>query len=194
MNFILILVLGVALGVAVFYFLSRGKKEDSSSAQSFLMLQSQINDFAKNIDQKLDSKMGESTKILQHKFSESAKIIRDVTEKLTKLDETNKQVINFADQLQNLQDILKNPKQRGVLGEYYLETLLKNVLPPSNYKMQYAFANGEIVDAAVFVKEKIIPIDSKFSLENYNRLAEAKDPSEKERLEKLFVNDLKLRI
>ena len=79
MNFILILVLGVALGVAVFYFLSRGKKEESSFGQSFLMLQSQINEFAKNIDQKLDSKMGESTKILQHQFSESAKIIRDVT-------------------------------------------------------------------------------------------------------------------
>ena len=115
-------------------------------------------------------------------------------EKLARLEETNKQVLNFSDQLKSLQDILKNPKQRGVLGEYYLETLLKNVLPPSNYKMQYAFANGEIVDAVVFVKEKIIPVDSKFSLENYNRLAEAKDLSEKERLEKLFVNDLKLRI
>ena len=108
--------------------------------------------------------------------------------------ETNKQVISFADQLQNLQDILKNPKQRGILGEYYLETLLKNVLTPAQYKMQYAFGHGEIVDAVVFVKDKIIPIDSKFSLENYNRLIETKEHTEKERLEKLFVNDLKLRI
>jgi DNA recombination protein RmuC len=127
-------------------------------------------------------------------LGESNKLIADVTRGLTKLDETNKQVVSFADQLQNLQDILKNPKQRGILGEYYLETLLKNVLPPGQYQMQYAFANGEIVDAVVFVKDKIIPIDSKFSLENYNRLSETKDPSEKERLEKLFVNDLKLRI
>jgi len=102
--------------------------------------------------------------------------------------------VSFADQLQSLQDILKNPKQRGILGEYYLETLLKNVLPPGNYQMQYAFKNGEIVDAAVFVKDKVIPVDSKFSLENYNRLSEARDPSEKERLEKVFMNDLKLRI
>jgi DNA recombination protein RmuC len=131
---------------------------------------------------------------LQHQSSESFKIIRDITEKLTRLDETNKQVVSFADQLQNLQDILKNPKQRGILGEYYLETLLKNVLAPSQYQMQYGFKNGEIVDAAVFVKDKIIPIDSKFSLENYNRLIEARDPSEKDRLEKAFVNDLKLRI
>lgn len=120
--------------------------------------------------------------------------LQDITEKLTRLDETNKQVMSFTDQLQNLQDILKNPKQRGILGEYYLETLLKNVLAPSQYKMQYEFKNGEIVDAVVFVKDKIIPVDSKFSLENYNRLIDAKDPSEKDRLEKAFVNDLKLRI
>jgi DNA recombination protein RmuC len=93
-----------------------------------------------------------------------------------------------------LQDILKNPKHRGILGEYYLETLLKNVLAPGQYQMQYAFANGEIVDAAVFVKDKIIPVDSKFSLENYNKLAEEKNPAEKEKLEKAFVNDLKMRI
>ncbi|PIR57704.1 MAG: DNA recombination protein RmuC, partial [Parcubacteria group bacterium CG10_big_fil_rev_8_21_14_0_10_38_31] len=131
---------------------------------------------------------------IHRQFGESAKIIRDVTERLVKLDETNKQVVNFADQLKSLQDILKNPKQRGVLGEYYLETLLKNVLPPGNYQMQYPFKNGEIVDAVVFVKDKIIPIDSKFSLENYNRLVEARDPLEKERLEKVFMNDLKMRI
>jgi DNA recombination protein RmuC len=89
---------------------------------------------------------------------------------------------------------LKNPKQRGILGEYYLETLLKNVLAPSQYQMQYGFKNGEIVDCAVFVKDKIIPVDSKFSLENYNRMVETTDKTEKERLEKLFVNDLKLRI
>ncbi|MDO8594865.1 MAG: DNA recombination protein RmuC [bacterium] len=172
---------------------------------AFKLLFEQMGQQTRSLDQKLhqltetvDKKMGETTqqmeKTMRSQFSESSKLIKDVTEGLVKLDETNRQVVSFADQLQNLQDILKNPKQRGILGEYYLETLLKNVLPPSNYKMQYAFANGEIVDAAVFVKDKIIPVDSKFSLENYNRLAEAKDPSEKERLEKLFVNDLKLRI
>jgi DNA recombination protein RmuC len=133
-------------------------------------------------------------KTIQSQFGQSMKIITDVTERLTKLDETNRQVIGFTDQLQNLQDILKNPKQRGILGEYYLETLLKNVLAPGQYQMQYGFTNGEIVDAAVFVKDKIIPIDSKFSLENYNRMIETSDNSEKTRLEKLFVNDLKIRI
>lgn len=172
---------------------------------AFKLLFQQMSEQTRTLDSKLhkltetvDAKMGETTRqmgeTMHRQFSESSKLIKEVTEGLVKLDETNRQVVSFADQLQNLQDILKNPKQRGILGEYYLETLLKNVLPPSNYKMQYAFANGEIVDAAVFVKDKIIPIDSKFSLENYNRLAEAKDPSERDRLEKLFVGDLKMRI
>jgi DNA recombination protein RmuC len=67
-------------------------------------------------------------------------------------------------------------------------------MPPGTYQMQYPFPDGTIVDAAVFVKDKIIPIDSKFSLENYNRISETSDKSEKERLEKVFMNDLKLRI
>ncbi len=166
------------------------RRKDKTQDQSFLMLQNQINEITKT----LDAKLGESTKMLQSQFGQSAKIIANVTERLTKLDETNKQVVNFADQLKNLQDILKNPKQRGVLGEYYLETVLKNVLPPKNYQMQYSFKDGTIVDAVVFVKDKIIPIDSKFSLENYERILGALDDSEKERLEKTFKQDLKSRI
>jgi len=164
------------------------KPEDDT--QSMLMLQQQISQIA----QTLDVKLGESARAMQHQFSQSAGIIRDVTEKLTRLDETNKQVISFADQLKNLQDILKNPKQRGILGEYYLETVLKNVLPPGSYQMQYAFSDGVIVDAAVFVDKRVIPIDSKFSLENYNRILEARDPAEKKRYEAALVADLKVRI
>ena len=146
----------------------------------------------------ITSQMGEQSKLvnesLRSQFGESQKLIREVTRELTEVKETGRQVVSFADQLQSLQDILKNPKQRGVLGEYYLETLLKNVLAPGSYQMQYEFPDKTIVDAVVFVKDKIVPIDSKFSLENYNRLSEAKDPTERDRLEKVFVNDLKNRI
>lgn len=166
------------------------QKKMKESDQSLVLIQNQISE----LNRTLDTKVGESTRAIQQQFSESAKIIRDVTEKLTKLDETNRQVMGFTDQLQSLQDILKNPKQRGILGEYYLETLLKNVLPPGSYQMQYPFKDGTIVDAVVFVKEKIIPIDSKFSLENYNRLVEERDQVERDRLEKSFKTDLKNRI
>lgn len=180
----------VVAGFAAVFLWLRKKPEEKKDDQSMLMLQNQIAE----INKTLDNKLGDSNKLLVSQLSESAKIVRDVTEKLTKLDETNKQVIGFADQLKSLQDILKNPKQRGILGEYYLETVLKNVLPPAAYQLQYPFKNGEIVDAVIFVKDKIIPIDSKFSLENYNRIINESDPLERERLEKLFKTDLKNRI
>lgn len=167
-------------------------KQDNS--ESLDLLVKQIGELNRTVDYKL----GDFSKTVDSKLGDSAKqtfaAMRDITEQVTRLQETNKQVINFTDQLQQLQNILKNPKQRGVLGEYYLETLLKNVMPPGSYQMQYSFENGEIVDAIVRVRDKIIPIDSKFSLENYNRIAETEDKSEKDRLEKLFTNDLKNRI
>lgn len=184
----------IGFGVVIYLILKQSKKPLNDDNQGLRLLLDQMNELNRTVDRKLSETTKNMSDSMKTQFSESSKLIKDVTVGLTKLDETNKQVVSFADQLQNLQDILKNPKQRGVLGEYYLETLLKNVLPPGNYQMQYAFKNGEIVDAVVFVKDKIIPVDSKFSLENYNRLTEAKNPTEKERLEKLFVNDLKLRI
>ncbi len=207
-NILIFLVALLLVGnIALVFFALRKKKEpaDTSESNSMQLLLQQMNELSRTVDSKVgelnktvDAKMTESARgmsdTIHRQFGESAKLIKEVTQGLTKLDETNRQVVSFADQLQGLQDILKNPKQRGVLGEYYLETLLKNVLSPAQFQMQYAFANGEIVDAAVFVRDKIIPIDSKFSLENYNRMVETRDPAEKERLEKTFVNDLKLRI
>src|SRR5574343_1082043 len=175
MDINIILLVIIVLGMAFAIFLQLRKKEEVKKEDgTLLMLQQQINQIA----QAVDLKLSESNKNVQEQFKYSADIIRNVTEKLTKLDETNRQVVSFADQLKSLQDILKNPKQRGVLGEYYLETLLKNILPPGSYQMQYAFPDGDIVDAVVFVKDKIIPIDSKFSLENYNRMVEEKNPDD----------------
>jgi len=183
----------IAAGV-VFFVLRERKREPAQENQSLLLIQQQL----QNLTSALDAKLGEAGKEMREavrtQFSESAKIIRDVTERLTKLDETNRQVMGFADQLQSLQDILQNPKRRGVLGEYYLETVLKNVLPPSAFKLQFSFSDGLIVDAVILIQEKVIPIDSKFSLENYNRLVEERDPVERERLEKTFKGDLKNRI
>lgn len=146
------------------------------------------------MQKEIGDRMGETHQAVRQSFAASTGVVRDVTEKLTRMEETAKQVLDVTAQLQNLQDILKNPKQRGILGEYYLETLLRNVLPPDGYQMQYKFKDGEIVDAVVFIKDKIVPIDSKFSLENYNRLVEEQNTPERERLEKVFVNDIKNRV
>ena len=167
-NILLIVVLFIALvnAFAIFFIFLR-KKEDKgvdSSGIGLKLILEQMNELTRTVDSKIGESSKQVNESLRHQSGESNRIIRDITERLTRLDETNKQVVSFADQLQSLQDILKNPKQRGILGEYYLETLLKNVLPPASYQMQYPFKDGTIVDAVVFVKEKIIPIDSKFSL------------------------------
>lgn len=191
---IMFVILAFALGGGLAYFFFKQKQSGAGNDVGLKLILQQINELNRTVDAKIGESTRQMNDSVKSQLGESANLIREVTKGLTKLDETNRQVVSFADQLQNLQDILKNPKHRGILGEYYLETLLKNVLAPSQYQMQYAFSNGEIVDAVVFVKDKIIPIDSKFSLENYNRLSEATDPSEKDRLAKLFVSDLKTRI
>jgi DNA recombination protein RmuC len=203
MEIILIIVLVlVFIALLILIWLNLKKKEiteEKKDDTGLNLILQQINELSRTVDTKISDNARHMNESVRNQFSESAKLIKDVTQGLTKLDETNKQVVSFADQLQSLQDILKNPKQRGILGEYYLETLLKNVLPPGSFEMQYKLGKDEegndlIPDAVVFVKEKIIPVDSKFSLENYNKIIEQKDPVEKEKLEKLFVNDLKNRI
>lgn len=193
----------LALNAGVLYFVARRRHDEAPKSDDMAMklLLEQMNELNRTMDKKMGETHRTVTESMKSQFSESQKLVdkflREVTsmaEKVTRVEETGRQMVGFADQLQNLQDILKNPKQRGILGEYYLETLLKNVLPPGSYQMQYAFRDGEIVDAIVRVKDKIIPVDSKFSLENYNRLAEEKNEAEKARLEKSFVGDLKNRI
>lgn len=132
---------------------------------------------------------------VQRQLSESARLVTDVTQRLAKLDETNRRVVDVADELRTLQNVLQNPKQRGVFGEYYLESVLENVLPTKNYQMQYGLADGQVVDAAVFLdKGKILPIDSKFSLENYNRMVSETDKEARQRLLAKVRADLKGRI
>lgn len=192
-------------------------------SQSLQMLQSQLSQVAQGQNEKLDrtikelndrlieqnrtisdqmrdsrvsiqSQFAESQKVSRYISDSTQKIVKEVTEKLTQLDDTNKQVVGFAQQLQSLENILKNPKQRGVLGEYFLENVLKSVLPPDSFKMQHKFQNGEIVDGLIITRDKSIPVDAKFSLENYNRLATAETKEDRDRWEKQFKSDLKSRI
>ena len=194
----------IVLVLNLLFKLSGSKAKEDTKAnylqQDLNNLNKNISDLQQNLQEKLSEKLergqAQTSNTIQQQFNQSAKIIADVQKQLTQLDETNKQVKDVASDLKTLQNVLSNPKQRGVLGEYYLETVLKNVLPPERFTLQYKFKDGETVDAAIFLdKNKILPIDSKFSLENYNRLVELEAGStERERLEKLFKNDLKLRI
>jgi len=189
----IVLVFLLIQGIGFWFLFRRKEVAPDAGTGGLMLLQKQM----ENLERTLDSRMGESSKrmdeTMRTQLGESSRLIKEITEEITSVKEIGRETGKFAEQLKGLQDILKNPKQRGILGEYYLETVLKNVFPPGSYQMQYAFKNGEIVDAVVWVNDKIVPIDSKFSLDNYNRYIHA-EGAERIALEKTFVNDLKLRI
>lgn len=186
----LILVQGIGL-----YFIFKRQETPSEDTNGMVMLQAQMQELART----LDAKVSESSRSMQEnahrQFSESSKLIKEITTELTSVKEIGRQTQTYAEQLQSLQDLLKNPKQRGILGEYYLETVLRNVMSPEDYHIQYPFKNGEIVDAVIIINKKLVPVDSKFSLDNYNRFVSTQvGTPERGVAEKAFVNDLKLRI
>ncbi len=199
------LVAVIIIQIVMIFFLtsSRGKKNDSESAALLKADMTKLSDDMNKLREGLGDKLSDGlyknqemmVKSLQKQFAQSSKLISEVTTNLTEIKESNKQVVSVTDELKTLQNILQNPKQRGVLGEYYLQTVLENVLPADRFAMQYKFKDGNIVDAVIFLdKNKILPVDSKFSLENYNRFVESKSKVERERLAKLFKADLKARI
>ena len=194
---IALIVLGLILaqGIGLYLILRHREAPHEEDSGGMVLLQQQMQELAKT----LDARVSESSKAMQEsshrQFTESSRLIKEITQEVTSVKEIGRQTQNFAQQLQNLQDLLKNPKQRGILGEYYLETVLKNVMSPEDYKIQYAFKNGEIVDAVIIINKKLVPVDSKFSLDNYNRFVGAPIGSiERDAAEKAFVSDLKLRI
>ena len=166
------------------------KEINDNSEKSRLEIESKLKVINKEIsDFQISSKSS-----MQKQFADSNKVIKDVTNELAKIKGTNEQVLSFANQMKSLEKILGNQKQRGIFGEIQLENLLSNVLPPEIFQMQYTFNSGDIVDAIIKVNENIIPIDAKFSLDNYNRMIESSDENEIKILEKKFKEDIKSRI
>lgn len=219
MSSILLILIGLILGAllaAVLVLIAKNNKDEEKGPEqpneSLLLIQNQLSNFQTQMGdfmRTVDAKMGASTKEMKDsvhlQFNESQKLIREINEQvsqnltnvakeMTAAQETSKQVLGITDQLKNLEKVLTHQKQRGALGEAALELVLSNILPPNAYKQQYQFTNGETVDAIIMTKEGIIPVDAKFSLDNYNRVTQEQDPTRKTELEKEFRNDLKKRI
>ena len=213
---LVVILIVIIVAAVMMYFLFKRNNNDASSNELLIQLTNNLSNDIKEVRKEVSNNSKESRleiegklkdiglKIndfqkssktdMQKQFSESNKVIKDVTTELEKIKGTNEQVLNFANQMKTLEKILGNQKQRGILGEIQLENLLANVLPPELFKMQYSFSNGEIVDAIVKVGDFIIPVDAKFSLDNYNKMIESSDKNEIEALEKKFKSDIKSRI
>jgi len=190
----------VVLAVMVLVLLALVLRRPAGSAEANLLLKADMSELNKSVQdlkdglqKQLTDQLGASNKQLANQSAASIKILQQVTEKLTKLEGTNKNVGDIASELKTLQNVLQNPKQRGVIGEYYLEQILKNVLPPGTFQLQYKLGEGMIVDAIIKIDDKLLPLDSKFPLANYNRLLEAKE-AEKALLTRAFKEDVKKRI
>ena len=161
-----------------------------NSKESREDIESRLNE----INKQMHSFTKSSSENMSIRFKQSDQVMKDVTSELEKIKGTNEKVLTFANQMKTLEKILGNQKQRGIFGEIQLENLLSNVLPPELFKMQHSFKNNESVDAIVKVNEFIIPIDAKFSLDNYNKMIESSDKDELDILEKKFKSDIKNRI
>ena len=197
-----IVLIVVILGFGAVIAILNGRLRELKNSSAVELMKADVTELSRSIaglQQTMGDKLERSNLAVQtsvqRQLSESAKLVADVTQRLTKLDETNRRVVDVADELKTLQNVLQNPKQRGVFGEYYLQSVLENVLPPGQFQMQYKFADGEIVDAVIFLeKGQMLSIDSKFSLENYNRMIVAADKDERERYLLRVKADLKGRI
>ncbi len=198
--FIVLSVIIIGFGVLIYILNQRLRELKSSNAVE--MVKSDVTELTRTITllqqsvgDRLERNSVAMQTSMQKQLGQSAQLVADVTQRLAKLDETNRRVVDVADELKTLQNVLQNPKQRGVFGEYYLESVLDNILPPKNFQMQYKFNDGNIVDAVVFLeKGQILPIDSKFSLENYNRMVAEKDKTRRAQLLASVRSDLKGRI
>ncbi len=186
--FWILFLIAFLLFILIFLVIRNSYKNNDNSSNK--LIQNQIFNLSKIMDDKLTKNFNTNSQISQN----SNILIENITKKLTNLEETNKQIKDIWWQLEWLESILKNPKNRGILWEYFLESVLKNILPPANYKLQYRFKSGEIVDAVIFIDKKIVPIDSKFSLDNYNKILQAETSTEKKAFETEFRKDLKKRI
>jgi len=188
----IIVLLVVAIGL---YILIKDQiNNNSNKAQEQMELK--LNAFVESFKLTSAENMSKQLKESKDDKDKMTETLTRLTKELEKIKGTNDQVLTFANQMKTLEKILGNQKQRGILGEIQLENLLANVLPPELFEMQYSFSNNEIVDAIIKVGEYIIPIDAKFSLDNYNKMIETEeiDNEKLNDLEKKFKSDIKNRI
>lgn len=192
--------------------LSAEKRED----QSLLMIQQQIDQLRGQVAQALDSntqiihqqlgqvlgnvteRLKENSEVLQktqqtlgERLDNAAKVVGNVQRSLGSLEEANRKIYDVGKDIASLQEILRAPKLRGGLGEFFLGDLLSQILPPDHFTMQFSFRSGEKVDAVIKLGGSFVPVDSKFPLENFRRMLEAVSEEEKARARRQFMADVK---
>jgi DNA recombination protein RmuC len=187
--------------------------------QSWLLMQQQIGQLGIQFGQVLDNstqivqqqlgqilghvneRLRENAEILQktqqslgERLDNAARVVGSVQKSLGGLEEANRKIYEVGKDIASLQEILRAPKLRGGLGEFFLEDLLGQILPPQHFSTQYSFRSGEKVDAVIKLGGSLVPVDSKFPLENFKRILEATADDDKTRAKRQFVADVRKHI
>jgi DNA recombination protein RmuC len=195
--------------------LLREKREDGS----LQLMQQQIDQLRVQISQALDNgtrqvqqqlgqvlghvndRLKENAEVLQQtqqslgeRLDNAAKVVGSVQKSLGGLEEANRRIYEVGKDIASLQEILRAPKLRGGLGEFLLENLLAQVLPPDHFSTQYSFRSGEKADAVIKLGNSLVPVDAKFPLENFKRALQAESDEERTRAKKQFTADVKKHI
>jgi DNA recombination protein RmuC len=155
-----------------------------------LKISSQVNERLNQMNQSLQ----EANKIIGQNLGSATSVFGNVKEQLGKLEKTNQQIVEISKDISSLQELLRAPKFRGSMGEVLLENILSQVLPVGHYQMQYRFKSAEAVDAVIRIGERLVPIDAKFTLENFQKIQDTQDEQLKNTFRRKFIQDVKNRV
>ena len=155
-----------------------------------LKISSQVNERLNQMNQSLQ----EANKIIGQNLGNATTTFGNVKEQLGKLEATNTQILEVSKNISSLQELLRAPKFRGQMGETLLENLLAQVLPVKHYQMQYRFKSTEAVDAVIRLGERLVPVDAKFSLENFQKILDTQEEQLKDTFRRKFIQDVKNRV
>ena len=195
MEWILALVAGGIVGGVGFFWFSR--KKNPVEDNSFLLIQQQLNSLREQLQQSLSGQhtlLEKTHGTIGSRLDNAAKVVGELSNRMIRVEEVNRQVLESSKDIASLQQILRAPKLRGNFGEMQLADLLSQILPLDHFELQYGFSNGERVDAVVRTAQGIVAVDAKFPMENFTQLISATTDEAKKNYRKQFVSDCRKHI
>jgi DNA recombination protein RmuC len=186
--FILLIILIISGGVVILFFLTRKIKIDSVQSEALNNLERRLTDLMLNQLKEIRGSVDSTSQSMHQQISSFTRETVQIREEMKQVQETMKNISSF-------QEIFRSPKLRGQWGEATLAHILSEYFPKELYESEYLFSSGEQVDFILKLPDgKLLPIDAKFSSDNFLRIIEAKNEEEKSFYQKKFIQDVKFNI